>query len=127
VVIRRLAAVLAVGVVVAACGSPASGASPSSGTSAGAGIPPVAIRLVAQGVELTPAAIHVPAGSPLSVTVDNRDAGIPHGIQLQADTAPPTVLATGQVITGPATDRFEVPGMMAGSYRFICQVHPNMV
>ena len=124
---RLVASLVAIGIVLTACGGPPTSAGASEVAVAGAAPAPVVVRLVAKDIELTPAEVQVPAGSPLSVEFDDRDAGIPHGLQLASDTTPPVVLAARPVSAGPGTDSFTVPGLVPGRYVFSCQVHPMMV
>ncbi|MEA2607483.1 MAG: hypothetical protein QOI00_2240, partial [Chloroflexota bacterium] len=32
----------------------------------------------------------------------------------------------GAIVTGPAKVSYQVPALAAGSYRFLCDVHPTM-
>ena len=36
------------------------------------------------------------------------------------------VLFKGEIITGPAQITYDVPALPAGTYTYICSVHPNM-
>ncbi len=124
---RRGVAVALVGVVllVAACAAPSPGGASSPSTSAAA-VMPIAVVLVAENITLSPAELHVPVGTPIALHVDHRDAGVPHGIVLEAPTNPPTRLYTGEIVTGPTTQDAVIPGLIPGAYRFTCQVHPMM-
>src|SRR4029079_18908643 len=99
---RRGVAVALVGVVllVAACAAPSTGGASSPSPSAGA-VMPIAVVLVAENIALSPAELHVPVGTPIALHLDHRDAGVPHGLVLEAPTTPPTRLYTGQNVTGP--------------------------
>jgi plastocyanin len=57
------------------------------------------------------------------VAFDNRDT-LPHNLQI-ADAGGKTVF-TGEIVTGPAVKVYSVPALAAGTYPFICQVHPAM-
>jgi plastocyanin len=110
-------------VATAACATPTAGTTP---TTSAPDIAPVALVLVAQDIAFSPAELHVAVGTPIALHFEHRDAGIPHGLVLQAPTNPPTPLFTAEVVTGPTTQDAVIPGLIAGAYRFTCQVHPNM-
>ncbi len=67
-----------------------------------------------------------PAGSDLQVTFENHDDGVPHNVALYGDAGFSTKLFESEIKPGPATDRFTIPGLIAGNYQFMCTVHPNM-
>jgi plastocyanin len=33
----------------------------------------------------------------------------------------------GQIVTGPVEVDYPVPALAAGTYQFICSIHPNMI
>lgn len=67
-------------------------------------------------LELTPDA-------PVTVTVDNRDTGVNHN--LRVEDLPGGDVAT-KLEAGPVVQELEVSAP-AGTYRFVCDIHPNMV
>ncbi len=112
--------------LVAACGSVAPSPAPAATESAPVG-EALAITLVAKAIEFTPATISVPAGRPLSVTLDNQDDGVPHSLVLKAGAGFTGELAKSAVQVGPAKlQPLLVPGLVPGLYRWTCGVHPNM-
>jgi plastocyanin len=66
----------------------------------------------------------VPANVPLTLVLDNRDAGVPHGFQLS--DANGNVIAKSEIIEGPAQRQVALPALVPGAHPFICPVHPNM-
>ena len=58
------------------------------------------------------------------IEFDNNDAGIPHNLEIQ--DASGASMFRGQIITGPAMAMYQVPALAAGTYTFVCDVHPNM-
>jgi len=120
--IRIVMAMLLV-LTAAACGS-APSPSPSTGPAIGPG---VRIDLVAVNIEFQPGAVAIPAGTDFVVRLDNRDAGIPHNVVLLADANFTTTLAKGEIVNGPSVVDLAVAGLIPGSYRLMCEVHPNMV
>jgi plastocyanin len=116
--IRSIGLALTAALFVGSCG----GASPSPG-SAPAG---VIVTLVASGIEYQPASISIPAGMPIVVEFDHRDAGVPHGLSLLAGPTLSEVIVAEDPVTGPVQQRYGIAALVAGRYRFSCVVHPNM-
>ncbi len=135
---RALAVALAV--AFAACGpatateAPSVGAQPTiapvNPTPVGGGTqppegagPPVIV--VAQNIEFRPGKIGVPAGVPFTLGLDNRDAGVPHNIEVKDGFGATIVM--GEIVIGPARVEIPMPALPPGDYPFTCTVHPNMV
>jgi plastocyanin len=134
-----LALFLAGGGLVAACGggSPTASPAPTDAqptpveptpvltpvpTAAG---PDADVVITALNIEFTPAEAAAPADAPFTLALVHRDAGIPHGIEIR-DAAGRSAWRSA-IVTGPASPVFDVPALEAGSYQFVCPVHPNMV
>jgi plastocyanin len=110
--------------------SEAPSAAPSSGTPSdaaggggGAGGSTV-IQLSAQNVAYDLSEISAPADAGFTIHFDNKDAGIPHNVAIK--DASGAEVFKGDIITGPAQADYQVPALPAGTYTFICSVHPNM-
>jgi plastocyanin len=84
------------------------------------------VTVVAQNIAFDTAQIDLPADAPTTITFDNRDAGMQHNIAIYNDSSLAENLFTGDIVTGPATAEYQVPGLPAGEYYFHCDVHPNM-
>ena len=68
-----------------------------------------------------------PAGQPLSVAIDNQDAGILHDFdiyELDAEGEVGDLVYDGELFEGIDTKTFTVPALKAGTHQFICSVHP---
>lgn len=106
--------------------SPAPGASATAPPSGQPGGQPggASIPIVAAGVAFSTDAFNAPAGTAFTIEFDNQDSGIPHDVDIL--DASNTKVFDGEVITGPAQITYEVPALEAGTYTFICSVHPNM-
>ncbi len=104
----------------AASGSaaPASEAPASSG---GAGVGTVAISAFNTAFEQT--TVSAPAGTAFVISFNNKDS-VPHNIQIK-DAGGNSVFK-GDIVTGPKQVDYQVPALTAGSYTFVCDVHPNM-
>ncbi len=78
----------------------------------------------AQGIAFTVASLSAPAGAPFQIAFDNQDAGTPHNIDIK-DAGGASVFK-GDIFNGVATKTYDVGPLTAGSYTFVCDVHPNM-
>jgi mono/diheme cytochrome c family protein/plastocyanin len=70
-------------------------------------------------------ALTAPADAAFQIVFDNKDAGVPHNIEIK--DASGQSLFKGEIFNGPAVRTYNVPALAAGSYTFICTVHPNMI
>ena len=70
-------------------------------------------------------ALAFPANMAVSLTFDNQDNGIPHNVAIQ--DANGQEVFKGDIFNGPEKRTYSVPAIPAGSYKFHCTVHPNMV
>ena len=106
--------------LLAAC----SGASAApAGTSAPAGNPSAgAVSVVAKDLKFTTPDVTAPAGKPFTVAFDNQD-GAPHNIAI-SDASGAKVFK-GDIVASTKVD-YQVPALAAGTYGFICEVHPDM-
>jgi hypothetical protein len=69
-------------------------------------------------------ALTVPAGKVWHLVMENRDPSIPHNFVI---ARPPQLQASifGPTFVGIATMKFAIPGLPAGTYQFICTLHPE--
>lgn len=81
--------------------------------------------LEAVGLAWRPVRLDLPAGVPATIVVDNRDPGIPHGLEVRRldDGA---VVFLGEIAIGPVSTRYLLPGLVSAAYTFRCPVHPTM-
>jgi cytochrome c oxidase subunit 2 len=124
----------------AGAGAPAASAGASAGAgapaaSAGAGAPAasagagaaVTLQLTASGIAYDKADLAAPANTPFQIAFTNNDAGIPHNVSIHAGSATGTEVFKGEIFTGTGARTYDVPALPAGTYTFVCSVHPNMV
>ena len=114
---RSRIAVGLLAVALTACATPATGPTPT--VSAG----PDAVHIAARDLRFDRTTLEAPAGRPFPLVFDNQE-GAPHNVAIM-DAGGATVFS-GQVFTGPAQRVETVPALAAGSYAFICAVHPDM-
>jgi plastocyanin len=92
----------------------------------GAGAEAVVVHITAKDVAFAETAITVPAGVPIVIEFDNQDAGVQHNVEVfDGPDAKAPVLMDGEVITGSLKTTYEVAPLEAGSYYFICKIHPT--
>lgn len=114
-----LAAALLLGlaVLVAGCG-------PGSGPGPDASFSGAEATIEAVNVQFEPVTVTLPAGQPLRLILDNKDAGVPHDLHVfrgeQEVGRSPTIIGPGltEVRFGPLTP---------GNYQFQCEIHPDMI
>ncbi|MDP9235030.1 MAG: cupredoxin domain-containing protein [Actinomycetota bacterium] len=69
--------------------------------------------------------LSVPAGKKFTLAFDNRAAGVSHNVEIL--TSGGQVLFRGNLVPGPQQVTYQVPALKAGTYRFICSVHPQQM
>jgi plastocyanin/mono/diheme cytochrome c family protein len=109
-----------------ATGSP-SGSIPGSAAPSGAVSPSAGattVKLAAQGIKFDQASLQVPAGQAFQLEFANNDPSTPHNVEIQG--ANKAVVFKGQIVNGVATTTYQVPSIPAGTYTFLCTVHPTM-
>jgi plastocyanin len=80
--------------------------------------------IAAQNIEFQPGKLGVQANVPFTLVLDNRDDGIPHGVEIRDATGNPIFM--GEIVTGPTRLPMSLPALAPGEYPFACPVHPNM-
>lgn len=112
-------AMLAGGIAVALVGA--------GGAEAPEGAPETIVAILAKGIAYEQTSVTIPAGERFGIAFDNEDQGIQHNIVIydNADHSG-TPVFRGELITGVAKSTYVVSPLEAGTYYFICQIHPTM-
>jgi plastocyanin len=97
----------------------------AQGGEGGPGGGPAVVTIVAQNIKFDKSTITATAALDVTVTLDNRDAGVLHNIAFYTNRAATSKIFGGAIITGPATETFTFPAPGAGNYFFRCDVHPD--
>lgn len=97
-----------------------SGAAPSESAAAG-GIEISALNVAYDKSELT-----VPAATPFQLVFHNNDASIQHNVAIHEGSPTGPEVFKGEIFPGVETKTYDVPAIPAGTYGFVCTVHPNM-
>lgn len=92
---------------------------PSAPTGEGPTLDVSALNIAFEQAELS-----VPADTPFRIRFENKDPNIPHNVEIK--DAGGASLFQGEIFNGVDTRTYDVPALAAGSYSFVCTVHPNM-
>jgi plastocyanin len=112
---------LALAAVLAACSG--ASAAPESTTTPPAGSPSGdAVTIVAKDLKFVDTAVSVKAGSAFAIVFDNKD-GAPHNVAIAGGSG--ASVFKGEIVSGKQVT-YQVPALAAGTYAFICEVHPDM-
>ena len=78
----------------------------------------------AKDIQFVDKTFQAPANKPFDLDFVNEDAAIPHNIEIKDSAG--AIKFTGETFNGVATKDYQVPALAAGSYPFLCTVHPTM-
>jgi plastocyanin len=87
----------------------------------------VTLQLTASGIAYDTTELSAPANTPFQIDFTNNDAGIPHNVSIHEGSATGTEVFKGEIFSGTGARTYDVPALPAGTYTFVCSVHPNMV
>ena len=102
------------------------GASPGPGQASASAGPAADVTIVAHNIAYTTATADAPAGKPFTLAFDNEDQGVPHDVTIHEASPTGRTLFDGEVFPGVKTVVYNVPALPAGTYAYVCSVHPNM-
>jgi mono/diheme cytochrome c family protein/plastocyanin len=104
--------------------APLPSAGPSGSPAASSGAGGAKVSIVASGIAWQTPDLTATAGAAFDLSLDNEDAGTPHNFTLKDSTG--AVVFKTDTFPGVATRDFPVQALTAGSYPFVCTVHPTM-
>ena len=84
------------------------------------------LAISAQNVAFDTAALSAPADTPFTIDFDNKDPSIQHNVAIHEGSPTGPEVFKGEVFPGPAKKAYAIPPLKAGTYGFICTVHPTM-
>jgi mono/diheme cytochrome c family protein/plastocyanin len=82
------------------------------------------LQISAQNIQFDTDTLSAPADEPFQIEFANNDPGVPHDVAIR--DANGTQVFKGDTFPGVETRTYDVPALPAGTYTFICTVHPNM-
>jgi plastocyanin len=100
---------------------PANGAVAPTPSAPGATV----IQLIAASLQWNTRSISATANQPVTVQMDNRDAGVLHNVSLYRDQARSQRVFVGELHTGPGIKVYTFTAPAPGNYFFVCDVHPD--
>jgi hypothetical protein len=103
---------------------PASGGPAPSGPP-GEPLPEGDVLLTAAGVKFVEPSFTAPGNAPFTIVLDNTDSGTAHDVDLH--DASGGVVFDGEPILGPKAVVYDVEALPAGSYTFVCSLHPALM
>jgi plastocyanin len=114
------------GKIAAAAATPTPPPSPAPGASGEAGGPGPTLEMTAKGIAYAQTALSAPANTKFQIDFDNEDAGIAHNVSIHEGSATGAEVFKGEIFAGPAKKLYDVPALAAGTYAYVCTVHPSM-
>ena len=83
------------------------------------------VTVTAANIAFDPTELQVAADTAFTLELVNNDASIPHDVSIR-DQGGTEVFKT-DTFPGVETRSFDAPALPAGTYQWVCTVHPNMV
>jgi plastocyanin len=112
---------LALAAVLAACSSASSAPGTQSQAPAGSASGD-AVNIAAKDLKFTQTAVSVKAAKAFEILFDNQE-GAPHNVAI-SDASGKNVFK-GDIVSSKRVT-YQVPALAAGTYAFVCEVHPDM-
>lgn len=81
-------------------------------------------KIVAKNIAFSPDELTIPLGKEVRIILDNRDTAVPHNIHFKTPEVVKTDLKEGK--SGGVKDTIKMKVDKAGTYEFLCDVHPTM-
>ena len=123
-----LSMVIALGMLLVACSTPAESSAPGESTdSSGGGTVAVVdgvVELSAADIAFDASVIEAPAGEAFTISFTNNDS-VPHNVSLYTQEGGDEIVLGDVIDPGQSVD-VEVPAQDAGEYFFVCDLHPEM-
>jgi plastocyanin len=84
------------------------------------------VTITAEGIKYLESSFDAPADTPFTIAFVNLDPATAHNVAIHEGSATGTAVFTGEVFNGVATMVYDVDPIPAGTYAFVCSVHPSM-
>jgi plastocyanin len=83
------------------------------------------LSIEVSGLAFDAGCLAAPADTAFTIAFDNQDASVPHNLAIYPEGDGTKAIFTGTLVTGVATQTYNVDALPAGTYRFQCDVHPT--
>ena len=110
---------LALAATLAACSGAASPSTPAAPAGSPSGD---SVSVVAKDIKFTTPTVSAKAGAPFTIAFDNQDSA-PHNIVISDPSG--AQVFKGEIVSSKKVT-YHVPALAAGTYGFLCEVHPDM-
>ena len=101
-----------------------SGQPPPSGEPGGP-VGDTVLQLAAVNILFDKSELQAPAGEGFRIEFDNQDAAVPHNVAIHEESPTGPEVWAGEIFPGPEKRTYDVPALDAGTYGFVCTVHPT--
>jgi len=81
--------------------------------------------VTADGLAFDTGCLALPADEAVTIRLVNADAE-PHNVAIYTDSSKSTQLFGGDIVDGGETIDYQIEALAAGTYYFVCTVHPAM-
>ncbi len=88
---------------------------------------PNVVQISAQGIKFEQTTVTAPADTPFQIVFENKDPGTPHNVALQGRRQRGRDVQGRRCSTASRRATYDVPALDAGTYAFVCTVHPTMI
>jgi plastocyanin len=115
---------LALALTLTACGGGNSGNTSTGSTGSNSGAP-VEITIgtpTDASLVFEPTTAEAPANTPVKFTFQNKSTSLPHNLKFSDGIT----AGTSDLVAAGASETFEFTTPGAGTYKFICNIHPGM-
>jgi plastocyanin len=93
-------------------------------TTAGDDMAKTEFKITGKNIKFSPDKLTIPLNTKVEITFDNRDASVLHNIHFKTPTEVKSDIKEGK--SGGTHDELELLVDKAGTYEFLCDVHPTM-
>jgi plastocyanin len=123
VVVFAVVAIAQTGLLGSLTGAGTAGPSASPAASGGGGGPAADLHVIGKDIKFDTHALTIGADKPFTIAFDNQDpAGVLHNIEIRSSDG--TVLQDQPTIDGGKSIVYQYQPLPAGTYTFICKIHP---
>jgi mono/diheme cytochrome c family protein/plastocyanin len=110
-----------------ASGAPTGSGAPSASIDPNAPVVTVTAPAGAATAGFAESTLSAKADTAFTLAFDNQDNQAPHNVVIQDSSGTAVPMGDTSFFTGPGKRSYAVPALKAGSYTFLCQVHPSVM